>query len=293
MKPLICIVGETASGKSELGYKLAQSLGAEIICADSQTIRKGFDLGTAKPNQIMQNTVRHHLIDIIEPNDNFNAAKFAAKVKEVIEDIYSRGKVPILVGGTGLYVDAVIYNYSFLPRSNQILREELNNLSLDQLYNLILNKGYKTKNIDVHNKRRLIRIIETKGAQPRKSKLRPNTFIIGVTLDRNDLKARIQNRIDQMIRDGLEIEVRGLVKKFGWDIEGLKTIGYIQFKEYLEGNITIDQVKLNILQATLNLAKRQRTWFRRNKSIHWYKQPINLEDIVVLTTSFLNESHFN
>jgi tRNA dimethylallyltransferase len=164
--PLIVIVGETASGKSALAMELAQRFDGEIICADSWTVYKGFDIGTAKPSKADQKLVPHHLLDVADPEVGFSAAVFQRMAKEAIEAIASRGKIPLLVGGTGLYVDSILYDYSFLPPSDPKLREELNASSLEQVIARAEEMELDVTGIDLRNKRRVIRLIENEGVRP-------------------------------------------------------------------------------------------------------------------------------
>ncbi len=285
--PLIIVVGETASGKSALAMEVADKLNGEIICADSWTVRRGVNIGTAKPSQDERKRIRHHLLDVVEPDEDFTAAVFKNLANQAIIDISSRGKLPIMVGGTGLYVDGVVYDYGFLPAGDRTDREELNQLSVDELLKRIKSQGIELGDVDVRNKRRLIRLIETDGQRPVKKDHRDNTLMIGIRTDRSVLEQRITNRVDDMISAGLEAEVRGLVEQYGWDCEALKGVGYAQWKGYFEGRESLSETRQKIIKATLDLAKRQRTWFKRNKSIQWFDTPVNPAKIVETITTFL------
>ncbi len=285
--PLLIIVGETASGKSALALDIADKLKGEIICADSWTVRRGVDIGTAKPSKAEQAKTPHHLLNIVGPDEDFTAAVFKDLANKAIDDISKRGKLPIMVGGTGLYIDGVIYNYGFLPAGDRTDREELNQLSVEQLLARIKKLGLELGGIDTRNKRRLIRLIETSGSIPSRNEIRTNTLIIGLKTDRQELEQRIARRVDNMISDGLEAEVRGLVEQYGWDCEALKGVGYAQWKGYFEGTQTLDQTRQKIIKATRDLAKRQRTWFKRNKSIQWFSTPVNSTKVVESITTFL------
>lgn len=284
--PLVVIVGETASGKSSLGLELAKKFNGEIICADSWTVRQGVNIGTAKPTTEEQVQIRHHLLDIVEPCGNFTAAVFKRLALEAITDIASRGKLAIMVGGTGLYTDGVIFDYSFLPAGSAKQRKKLNDMQLPELVSLAQSQKLDLEGIDLFNKRRIIRLIENNGQRPKKSSLRDNTLIIGIKNKPEEIKLRIADRVVQMIDDGLEAEARSLSAKFGWECEALKGIGYKEWRLNFEGSQTIDQTKDRIISATNDLAKRQRTWFKRNKSIHWIENQISAVD---LATQFLNK----
>lgn len=249
--PLVVIVGETASGKTALGIELARKFNGEIICADSRTIYKEMDIGTAKPTREERELARHHMLDIVEPNEQYNAARFQADANTLIDEITARGKLPIMVGGTGLYVDSVIFDYDF---ENQTMSE-----------------------------------------------LRPNTLVIGIQKDKDELLSRIEKRVDAMIEQGFIGEVKHLGTKYGWECEALKVIGYKQFASYIRGESSLEEARAQTIRETKLFAKRQRTWFRRpayqkftasdtqtarNKSIHWVK---NSGDAVKLATEFLSK----
>jgi len=219
---LLVIVGETASGKTELALELAKRLDGEIICADSWTVRKGVDIGTAKPTAEERAAVPHHLLDVVEPCGEFTAAVFKQLANEAIDDIAARGKLPIMVGGTGLYMDGVLYDYGFLPAGDRKAREELNRLSIAKLRERVERSKLDTSGIDTRNKRRLIRLLETRGRRAASKPLRENTFIMGLKLPRELIEQRIIDRLDAMLMVGLEDEVRGLVERNGWDCEALK-----------------------------------------------------------------------
>jgi tRNA dimethylallyltransferase len=286
--PLVVIVGETASGKSELALKLAREFNGEIICADSWTVRREVDIGTAKPTAEERKLVTHHLLDVVGPDGDFTAAVFKGLANAAIADIASRGKLPVMVGGTGLYIDGVVYDYGFLPAGDRVEREALNLLNLPELLGKITDLGIELGNVDTGNKRRLIRLIETNGAVPTRKKLRDNTLIIGLKTDRAVLEERIIKRVDAMLASGLEGEARGLAERYGWDCEALKGVGYAQWQGYFLGTQSLPETRQKIIKVTLDLAKRQRTWFRRNKSIQWFTTPVKWLEIVDSVTTFLN-----
>jgi len=267
--PLVAVVGQTASGKSTIATQLARQFNGEIIAADSWTVRKRLDIGTAKPSAQERANAPHHMIDIIEPCDDFTAVEFQRRARRVIDDIIERGKLPLLVGGTGLYVDSVLYNYSFSPKASKTERETYNKMTITQLLAEADSRGIDTSSIDIRNKRRIIRLLETGGHNPIKQPLRKNTLILGVRLPKEALGQRIEARVEQMIADGLEQEVRVLSETYGWQCEGLKGIGYIEWRDYFEGNQSLEQTKQRIIQSTNKLAKRQHTWFKRSSDIVW------------------------
>lgn len=284
--PLVVVVGETASGKSALAMQLAREFNGEIISADAWQVYRGFDIGTAKPTHIEQDEVRHYLIDVTDPVDGFSAAEFKRLALKAISEIEGRGKLPILVGGTGLYIDSVIYDYSFLPAGSTVERQKLDQLSIEELLEIINNKEIDTTGIDLRNKRRLVRLIQAEGVRPIRGELRQNTLIIGVSLSVEQLEKQITVRVDQMLNDGLEAEVRALSKKYSWQTEPMKGIGYREWQLFLGGKQDLVQTKQRIITSSLQLAKKQRTWFKRNKSIHWLNDPAQAP---ILVKEFLNK----
>lgn len=288
ISPLLVIVGETASGKSTLALQLAQRYYGEIICADSWTVRREANIGSAKPTAAEQALVPHHLLDVAGPNEDFTAAVFKRLAERAINDIANRGKLPIMVGGTGLYIDSVLFDYGFLPAGDRQERQKLNAMTNSELINIINNRGLDLTGIDTGNKRRLIRLIETNGQKPTKKPIRPNTLVIGIRVDKQELEQKINDRVDKMIKDGLEGETRALVSKYGWDCEALKGVGYAQWRGYFDGQDTLDMTRQKIIKATLDLAKRQRTWFKRNKGIQWITTPVNHKHIDEMITTNLD-----
>lgn len=289
MAKLVVIAGETASGKTALALRVAQQFNGEIICADSWTVRREADIGTAKPTWEEQAYIPHHLLDVVSPDQDFTAAVFKRLANEAIADIATRGKLPIMAGGTGLYIDGVVYDFNFLPQGDRAAREELNTLSVEQLLNKIETMGLELGTVDTRNKRRLIRLIETKGAQPTKQSLRPNTLMLGLKPERDVLQQRVTDRVDDMLAAGLEDEVAGIAERYGWDCEALKGISYAQWRGHFLGTDTHEEVREKIIKATLDLAKRQRTWFKRNHDIYWLSTPVNWDELVERITTFLRD----
>lgn len=285
---LLVIVGETASGKSDLALRLAQKYDGELICADSWTVRRDMNIGTAKPSSEERTQVTHHLLDIVAPDEDFSAAVFKRLANQAITEVSERRRLPILVGGTGLYIDGVIFDYNFLPAGPPEQRAELNSLTAAELLARIDAAGLELGAVDVRNKRRLIRLLETEGAEQTKQALRGNTLVMGLQPEREALKKRIAARVDAMLSAGLEQEVATLSRHYGWEAEGLKGIGYREWQYYFLGSQSLDQTRERILSATVGLAKRQRTWFKRNKSIHWLTTPVDYAHVDELITTFLN-----
>lgn len=283
--PLIVIVGETGSGKTALAIELAKQFNGEIIAADSRTVYKGMDIGTAKATMEEQQGVPHYLIDVVDPDQEFTAADFKRLANQKILEIAAGGKLPIMVGGTGLYVDAVIYDYQFNNPPDAALRARLQQMTIDELQAEITQKGYVFP-ANERNPRHLMRVIETGGATAAKSDLRKNTLIISTSVDREVLRARMAQRVQQMLDLGYVDELKGLAEKYGWDAPGMQSPGYKVFRKYLGGETTLDEAKQALIHEHLQLAKRQRTWFRRNKSIHFIRKK---EEAVELVTTFLNK----
>lgn len=281
--PLVVIVGETASGKSALAMELAQKYNGELICADSWTVYPGFNIGTAKPSAFDQAKVPHHMLDVADPNMGYSAAVYKDAATKAIADIQARGKLPIMVGGTGLYIDSVIYDYSFLPKSDAGLRDELNEMTLDELLMRAEQEQIDLEGIDIRNKRRVIRAIENNGQRPGKSSLRKRTLILGIKRDNEQLEDRITKRVDAMFAAGLEIEVDHLRQLYGWGNEAMKGIGYREWQGYFNGTQSLEQTRVRVIRASLGLAKRQRTWFKRNPEIQWCD---DYERAVIVTEHF-------
>jgi tRNA dimethylallyltransferase len=266
---LIAIVGPTASGKTGLALELAERYGGEIICADSRTIYKGMDVGTAKPTIEEQARVPHWGLDLVEPNETFSVADFQRHALDAIANIRARGKLPILVGGTGLYVDAVVYNFNLGPAADTKQRQELEQLTTEQLmdychtHNITLPENYK-------NKRHLVRAIERKSISTiGRTPLSPRTIIVGIATDRRVLRTRIVARTEQLFESGVEKEATILGKKYGWKSEAMTGNIYKLLRQHLSGSLTREELKEKFTTLDYQLAKRQMTWFRRNPDIMW------------------------
>lgn len=287
MRPLIVIVGETGSGKSELAIRLAKKFNGEVIAADSRTVYKGMDIGTAKVAPAERDGIRHHLLDVVEPDQDFSAAEFKKMAVQAIDQIANGGKLPILAGGSGLYIDSVLYDYKFrTPPSSA--REYLNKKTVTELQLMIQERGLPVP-VNSRNPRHLIRTIETDGLVSVKDELRRNTLIIGLQPDRDELKTRLETRADAMIRAGLVAEVKRLSETYGWEIKPMQAPAYKAFRNYIEGHESLAEAKQKFVRYDLDLAKRQRTWFKRNKSIQWFSTPVNWSTVVAVVTTFLNK----
>lgn len=291
--PLIVIVGETASGKTELSILLAKKFNGEIVSADSVSIRRELNIGSSKPNKLEIRDVPHYLIDIIEPNEKFSVSQYKKLAEKEIENISNNKKLPILVGGSGLYVNSILYNYKFRSDSNKYKRAYLESLDNERLIDIARKDKLDLHNIDIKNNRRLIRYIETGEYNNRDSLIRDDTLVIGLYNSQEQRKERVQNRVLKMIEAGLEREVTALYLKYGLNPEIFKNIGYREWIPYLEKKITLDDVVQEIVKNTIYLSKKQKTWFKRNNSIHWFNYSSDISEIVDLVTSFISEEHFN
>lgn len=268
-KPIVVIVGPTASGKTALSIELAEKYKGEIICADSRTVYRYMDIGTAKPNAKEQATVPHWGIDLIEPGEYFSVVDFKDYALKKIKEIQSRNHVPFIVGGTGLYVDAVLFDYQFGQKANEDIRQKLQHMSLDKLYmycnenNISLPENYK-------NKRYVIRSIERNDQNvSRRQKPLKNSIVVGISTDRSELRTKIESRIEQLFDNGVVNEAIKLGKKYGWDNEAMKSNIYPLIHSYINGQLSLDDVKKSSIIVDWRLAKRQMTWLRRNRFIQW------------------------
>lgn len=268
-KPLVVIVGPTASGKTGLAIDVALQFNGEIICADSRTIYKNLDIGTAKPTKKEQLKVKHWGLDLISPREKFSAFQFKEYAKDRIDDIRARGKLPILVGGSGLYVDAILYDYSFSDKYDESERSKLSGLSIEQLHEILRTKGYAFPE-NLNNKQYVINTILRRGDNGnRRKQMLGNSFVVGITTDRAELKSRIEDRTGVMINEGVIKEALEASSIFGWDAPGLSGNIYRVIRRFVELELPEDQLKAEIIKKDFDLAKRQVTWFKRRKSIHW------------------------
>ena len=268
-RPIIVIAGPTASGKSSISINLAKEINGVIINTDSRQIYKEISIGTAKPSKKEMENIPHFLYGHISVKDNYNIYKYQNDVKDVLDNL-TKEQVPILVGGTGLYIDSVIFNYNLEDKDiDKKKREELKNLSLEELQKLIDPKILKKLNeSDRNNPVRLIRIIE-KGDKTEKKGEELNHKYFVIDIEKDILNKRIENRVEIMIKNGLIEENIMIRKNELHNYPALKTIGYQEFDEYFEKNKSIDEVKKEIVKNTKKYAKRQRTWFRKHKHAIW------------------------
>lgn len=267
----VAVVGPTAGGKTALGLELARRYHGEIVCADSRTIYQGMDIGTAKPTANERVAVAHHMLDLIEPNERYSAQRFKTEAEAVIKGIERRHNLPIVVGGTGLYVYSLMYDYTFPAGPRDEEREELEATPLSKLVARLLQAAPTVAStIDLNNPRRVIRALETLG-QPRAEAqgLKPNFLIIALAPKKDQLNKQIAQRTNQMFQIGLVDEVERIVAKYGPRLEVLRSPGYAEILDFLAGRISQEEAAEQINLHTRQLVRRQLTWLRRNPDLQW------------------------
>lgn len=298
---LAAIVGPTAVGKSALAIEVASRLGGEILSCDSMQVYRGMDIGTAKVSRREQGLVPHHLIDIAEMNEDFNVARYQALAFKIIEGVQARGKIPILVGGTGLYYQSVVDNYQFYPiASKQKVRQKWHNMieaeGLEAVYKhlMTIDPDYARK-INVNDEKRIVRALEVYeltgvpfSCQQQRKTDTYQLAAVGLEMERKELYQRIEKRVDQMLEMGLIQEVKALLAS-GWDcrVNAMEAIGYKQVVWYLNGFSSYKEMVAEIKLETRRFAKRQLTWFKRDRRIHWVKLK-NEDSPSILVKNILN-----
>lgn len=301
LKPNIYVIGgPTASGKSKLAVELAKRINGEIISADSMQIYKDMNIGTAKLTKEEMQGIKHHLLDFVSPEERYSVANFKTDAKIKIEEILKKGKTPIIVGGTGLYIDSMIYGIEFQDEKiDKEYREELNELAekegLERLYEEARKIDPEAmKKISINDKKRIIRVLEiyhktgkTKTEvekESRKNEIQYNYKMFAITMNREKLYERIEKRVDQMIEQGLIEEVQSILNKYHKFPTAMQGLGYKEVVEYLENKLTKEEMIEKIKKKTRHYAKRQLTWFRKNKETIWLdgEKPLekNLEIII-------------
>jgi tRNA dimethylallyltransferase len=274
---ILVIVGPTSSGKTSLSIELAKKFNGEVISADSRQVYKGMDLGTGKVTKKEMQGIKHYLLDVVSPNTHFNADKFVKQGEKAIKEILKKGKLPIICGGTGFWIDALLYGLPESVAPDWKLRRRLEKLSAGEILNKLRRVWpERAVKIDPNNKRRLIRALEmaSQGIKPKLSQDKVSKYDIlklGVLRDREDLRQRIHDRIFLRVKQGMIQEVANLHKKgVSWrrlDDFGLE---YRFISRYLRGAIKTKQEMLDLLETASNqYAKRQGTWFKRDKDINW------------------------
>lgn len=286
MEKVIIIAGPTASGKSDLAVELALEVDGEVISADSMQIYREMDIGTAKPSTEERKGIPHHLIDIVNPDEEFSAAQFQASAKACIKDIISRGKVPVVAGGTGLYINTLVYNFTFSETTTDWeYRERLHDIASKRgplyLYELLKEVDEKSaENIHPNNVKRVIRALEVFKSTGKpisehqiESRQEPPPYdykIFGLHVERDILYDRIEKRVDKMVESGLCKEVESILNKgYSPDLVSLQGIGYKEIIAVINGSFALSDAINEIKSGTRHLAKRQMTWFRKTEGLKW------------------------
>ena len=286
MKPIVYVIGgPTASGKSKLAVELAKKVNGEIISADSMQIYKEMNIGTAKVNKEEMQGVQHYLVDFVSPDERYSVSNFKKDAEKAIEEILEKGKTPIVVGGTGLYIDSLIYGIEFQNEEVDLeYREKLNKIAdeigLESLYKKAQEIDPEAmKKISINDRKRIIRVLEIyhktgktkteQELQSRKNEVKYEYKVFAITMDREKLYERIEKRIDFMIEQGLIEEVKQILEKYHTFPTAMQGLGYKEVVEYLEGSCTKEEMIEKIKKETRHYAKRQLTWFRKNKETIW------------------------
>jgi len=292
LKKLIALVGPTASGKTEIAVKLAELLGGEVISADSRLVYRDFNIGAAKPDNQEKRGIPHHMIDVEDPKNTYTVGRYKKEAGKAIEKILERNKIPIITGGTGFYIKALLEGLD-IPEIDpdedfrRKMREIAEKEGKEALHKILENSDpVIAKKLHPNDIFRIIRALEVQhitGCPMSKAQTISNSkykvFYVGLNaLDREFLYDRINKRVLNMIEKGLVEEVEALILKYGRTVSILKTLGYKEICERLEGLYSLDEAVEKIQQKTRNFAKRQLTWFRANKDIHWFYIDRNSQD---------------
>ena len=264
----IVIVGPTASGKTALSLRVAQLYNAEIIAADSRTVYKGMNVGTAKPSPAEQKLVPHHCLDIAWPDNHITVAEFAQHAKNAQKSINKKDKIDVTVGGSGLFVDGFTRQYIFTPHNTK-LAEEYKNMSVEELQQIIVKNNLLMPE-NSKNKRYLLNTISRGNAPLKQKGPLKDTIFIGIDPPKEVLKEAITMRTQQMVQNNVEQEVKSLYKTYGSGCKALNGGIYKTFKPYIDGQVSLQKAIDATIQSDINLSKRQRTWFKRHKDIMWF-----------------------
>lgn len=309
-KKVVAIVGPTAVGKTALSIEIAKRFNGEIISGDSMQVYRGMNIGTAKVKENEKQNIPHYMIDIKEPNDSFTVVDFQLSVQQYIENITNRDKLPILVGGSGLYIQAALYDYNFSqqPKDTEYVKQlekEIENNGIDKLYDYLKKiDREQAEKIHPNNHRRVMRALEiykTTGLtmteyqeeQPKNSPY--NIIFIGLEMERQLLYDRINLRVDKMIEEGLISEVSSLLKEYSEDCQSMQAIGYKEFSPYFRNEYSLDDAIELLKRNSRRYAKRQYTWFKNKLEIDWYLiEPklinYNIENIIINLTEVLRKN---
>ena len=285
-QPLVAIVGPTGVGKSELGLRVAAALDCEIVSADSRQVYRGMDIGTSKPTAPQRAQVAHHLIDVVEPDQEYSLVVFLRHARQAFSEITSRGKLPVVVGGTGQYIWSLLEEWQ-VPEvpPNSSLRRELEAVAdqegTEALHRMLIERDSgAAARVDPKNVRRMIRALEVAYAEPSsgpkeasKGAVAPQTLIIGLTLPREELYRRIDVRIERMMDSGWADEVKALLDRgYSPELPSMSSLGYRELAEHLSGELPLDEAVARIKGRTHRFARQQYSWFRHNdERIRWYQ----------------------
>ena len=305
MTDIVAVVGPTASGKTSLGVEIAKRMNGEVVSADSMQIYKQLNIGTAKPTQDEMQGIPHHLIDFVPPSETFSLEQYAKAAHSVIAEISQRGKLPVIVGGTGLYIDTVINNIKLSDMSSDTsVREKLYKedsiLGTEKMLQRLREVDFETaQKLNVNDKKRILRALEiyettgkTKSFHDKNSMGEKiyNAIVFGIDFDRGVLYDRINKRVDIMIKDGLIEETERVISLLkDSKTTALQSIGYKEIAKYLSGEMSLDEATELLKKNTRNLAKRQLTWFRRNKEIIWLSPELGEENMVDTCLKIIGE----
>ncbi|MEA4852670.1 MAG: tRNA (adenosine(37)-N6)-dimethylallyltransferase MiaA [Christensenella sp.] len=290
------IVGPTASGKTAAAVALAKQINGEIISADSMQIYQGMDIGTAKPSMEEREGIPHHMFDVASPGETYSVAMFQSAAQECIADILKRGNVPIIAGGTGLYINSLTYCLDFTNTSyDEAFRAELQQYDNELLHQMLLKQDAEAATrIHVNDKKRMIRRLEIlrngETGEYRFNEINDqhNFVMAGLSPERAVLYARINKRVDQMMQDGLLDEVKKLAQFYPHAPTALQAIGYKELLDAMKGKISFIQAVEEIKKNTRHYAKRQLTWFRRDPRITWY-DPLTYQNMDELAAEIINQ----
>ena len=301
---VIVICGPTASGKTALSIELAKKINGEIVSGDSMQIYKDMDIGTAKPTKEEMQGIKHYLIDFVSPDKRYSVADYKQDAKKMIREIIKKGKVPIIVGGTGLYIDSLIYeidypNIEFDEKYREKLENEVNEKGLEELYERARKIDEKAiEKISKNDKKRILRILEIYHAtgknkteqeiESRKKEVEYDYKVYALKWDREKLYERINKRVDIMIEQGLIEEVKSVYKKYNKFPTAMQGLGYKEVVEYLENKTTKEEMIEIIKQETRRYAKRQMTWFRKNKQTTWLNAENEIQNNIKIILEGLN-----
>jgi tRNA dimethylallyltransferase len=303
--PLVIICSPTAAGKTELAIELASICGGEIVSADSLQVYRYLDIGTAKPSKEQRNKVKHHMIDVVDPDEEFNAAIYTRQARVIIDNLIAQGKPVFVVGGTGLYIRALLRGIIDTPEVDDKIRNHYRELrdrhGKEYLYKLLQERdaqaALKIKPNDSVRVIRALEVLEQSGESIIEMQKRHSfadspyaTYKIGLQFDREELKSRIAKRTEKMVEAGLVDEVKDLLQRgYNENLKPLQSLGYKQVIEYLAGIYDEERALHLITRDTWQYAKRQMTWFAADKEINWYN-PDNLADIKNNVAAFFKEN---